>query len=170
MSGHRDAGFDALMLPFLDDVFEFARHLTGNVPAAEELAQDAFARAFEAFHRFLPGTSPRAWLFTIARNLHFNDQRGQRRHPTVSLEEHHEADAVVEEARDDRTPELDQAIARLPVKLREVVVLDLQGLTCREIGGVVNCPAGTVMSRLHRARQLLRGLLEVEVHARRGQG
>jgi RNA polymerase sigma-70 factor (ECF subfamily) len=166
MSGHRNVAFDAAVLPLLDDVFDFARHLTGEHAAAEELAQAAFARAFEAFHRFRAGTSARAWLFTIVRNLYFNDQRGRRRHPTISLEEVGDLGAALEEPASDQTLELDQAIALLPVKLREVVVLDLQGLTCREIAGVVTCPAGTVMSRLHRARQVLRGLLEVPARSR----
>lgn len=166
MSGHRDAAFDAVVLPLLDEAFDFARHLTREDGAAEELAQAAFARAFEAFPRFHPGTSARAWLFTIVRNLHFNDQRGRRRHPTLSLDEVGELGAAFEEPASDQTLELDQAIARLPVKLREVVVLDLQGLTCREIAEVVTCPAGTVMSRLHRARQVLRTWLEVPSRSR----
>jgi RNA polymerase sigma-70 factor, ECF subfamily len=167
MSGHRRAAFDRELLPLLDEAFDFARHLTHDVDAAEELTQAAFARAFETFHQFREGTSARAWLFTIMRNRHLNEARSVHRHAAVPLELVGEASGALGEALTappespaDATPALDEAIARLPVNLREVVVLDLQGMTCREIGAVVGCPAGTVMSRLYRARQLLRSLLE----------
>lgn len=168
MSGHRNAAFDEAILPLLDDVFDFASRLTRDDRAAEELTQDAFARAFEAFGRFRAGTSPRAWLFTIVRNLHLNAERSRRRHSTVSLDEAGELGSAAEEPEPDGTPALDRAIAKLPAKLREVVVLDLQGLSCREIGAVMDCPAGTVMSRLYRARQVLRELLLAEADSREG--
>jgi RNA polymerase sigma-70 factor (ECF subfamily) len=170
MSGHRNAAFDSNVLPFLDAAFDFARHLTRDPVAAEELTQAAFAKAFETFHQFRPGTSARAWLFTIVRNLHLNSERSRRRHLLVALEDHDEAQTPAEEPVVDATPVLDRAIARLPVNLREAVVLDLQGLSCKEIGAVMSCPAGTVMSRLHRARQLLRGMLEAGGISRGGQG
>jgi RNA polymerase sigma-70 factor, ECF subfamily len=169
MRGHRNAAFDSNVLPLLDAAFDFARHLTCDPVAAEELTQAAFARAFETFHQFRPGTSARAWLFTIVRNLHLNSERSRRRHLTLQLEDLPEAQTPAEEPVFDATPALDRAISCLPVKLREVVVLDLQGLSCKEIGAVMSCPAGTVMSRLYRARQLLRGLLEAGGISRGGE-
>jgi len=169
MSGHRRAAFDREVLPLLDQAFDFAWHLVRDAEGAEELTQAAFARAFETFHQFHEGTSARAWLFALMRNLHLNEARTRHRHPAVSLELVAEASATPAESTPDATLALDDAIARLPVNLREVVVLDLQGMTCREVGAVVGCPAGTVMSRLYRARQLLRASLETEGYSRGGQ-
>jgi len=169
MRGHRNPDFDAAMMPLLDEAFDFAARLTRDDQAAEELTQEAFARAFESFARFTPGTSPRAWLFTILRNLFFNLERGRRRHALVPLEDAPEPSREPKETAD-ATPALDRAIAALPVKLREAVVLDLQGLTCKEIGAIAHCPPGTVMSRLFRARQLLRAQLEAAGLVRGGEG
>lgn len=160
----RDPEFDAVVLPLLGAAYDVALRLTGARAEAEELTQETFVRALAGFDRFRRGTSARAWLLTILRNVHRNRIRSTIRHP-----EQHLDDELVAAPSLDRScapwetltaDDLDAAIALLPLHLREVVILrDLQGLTYKELAGTMDCPLGTVMSRLHRARAELRGVL-----------
>ena len=163
-------GFEQTCLPFLPDCYAFALSLTRRSHDAEDLVQDAFVKAQRAFGTFEPGTNAKAWLFTIVRRLHIDRFRRERLRPTPLPEEE-----LVEMARgagkravepdplpwDDLLPgALEAAVNavpdpfRLPVRLR-----DLDGLTYKDIGAILNIPAGTVMSRLHRGREYLRRLL-----------
>lgn len=162
MTSFRNPAFDAQVLPLLDEVYDLAWQLCRDPRQAEELTQETFLKAFASFEQLRPGSAPKAWLFTIARHLHFNRRRGQRRHPETELEEAKSAVAPEPEApqRERSAQALEEAIAALPVKLREAVVLDLKGLTCKESASVLGCPPGTVMSRLFRARGLLKQALE----------
>jgi RNA polymerase sigma-70 factor (ECF subfamily) len=134
--------------------------------------QETFLRAFRAFHTFDRATNCRAWLFTILRNIVLNRERRQGREVL-------DADATSLEARDgptaewpgERDPEdeylqtvlhgdVDRALRALPFAHREVVILvDLEGLTYKEVAQALGCPVGTVMSRLSRARGVLRRAL-----------
>jgi RNA polymerase sigma-70 factor (ECF subfamily) len=158
-------------LVHLDGLYHVALRLTRNRAEAEDVVQEAFLRAFRSFHRFNPGTNCRAWLFTILRNVFLNRVRTQGRE--ILEAETGGLDQV--EAMNDttvaRNPEeqflqtmlhgdVDRALATLPLLFRETVMLvDIEGLTYREVAEVVGCPIGTVMSRLSRGRALLRRAL-----------
>ena len=160
-----------MALVHLDGLYHVALRLTRNRAEAEDVVQEAFLRAFRSFHRFNPGTNCRAWLFTILRNVFLNRVRTQGRE--ILEAETGGLDQV--EAMNDttvaRNPEeqflqtmlhgdVDRALATLPLLFRETVMLvDIEGLTYREVAEVVGCPIGTVMSRLSRGRALLRRAL-----------
>jgi RNA polymerase sigma-70 factor, ECF subfamily len=172
MSGRTEKDFEALALPYLDAVYDVALRLTGSPSDAMDLAQETYLRAFASFGRFELGSSIRAWLFTILRNAARNLRRDGARHPTEPLDE----ESPAAQAWPDDVPEwsrltpgmLDALIARLPIHLREVIVLrELQGLSYREIASVLSCPVGTVMSRLHRGRGALRKLVLARIEETR---
>jgi RNA polymerase sigma-70 factor (ECF subfamily) len=157
----RDA-FEAEVLAELQTVHAVASHFVGPGASAEDLTQETYARAFAAWDRYSPGTSAKAWLLSILRSQFLRRQRDAGRHPTVELDDElpaHEAEAEPDWAK--VTPQvLDAALAELPLKYREVITLrDLQGLSYRDVGFVLELAAGTVMSRLHRARHALRAVL-----------
>ena len=152
------------LVSHLRPVFDTAVRLCGSRVEAEDLVQEVYERALGATDRLDPAAPARPWLFTILFNLVRNRRRQQGRHPEVELEEDGGlAVAAPEEppAWAALTPEmLDGGVQALPPKLRDPLVLrDLQGLSYREIAEVLGIPAGTVMSRLHRARQRLRAVL-----------
>jgi len=157
-------------LVHLDTLYRSALRLTQNRAEAEDLVQETCLRAFRSFHRFNPGTNCRAWLLTILRHAFLNRIR-QAGHDVLAGESAATAPAAVEAVPAYGNPEeeffqtvlhgdVDRAVNALPLAFREVVMLaDLEGLTYKEIGQVVGCPIGTVMSRLSRARGLLRQAL-----------
>jgi RNA polymerase sigma-70 factor, ECF subfamily len=154
--------FAETVLPHLDAAFNYARWLTKNDADAEDVVQDACMRAMRYFSS-LRDADARAWLFTIVRNVWYS--RVSRRSSvleTPSLE-----DAQDERPDDALDPEerllqqytvarVREALERLPVDFREVVVLrEIEGLSYKEIAAIVRVPLGTVMSRLARARERL---------------
>jgi RNA polymerase sigma-70 factor, ECF subfamily len=163
--------FEQVALVHLNALYRVALRLTRNRAEAEDVVQEAFLRAFRSFHRFNPGTNCRAWLFTILRNVFLNRVRTQGRE--VLETEMGGLDQVEMAADTDvgRNPEehflqtmlhgdVDRALATLPLAFREAVMLvDIEGLTYREVAEVIGCPIGTVMSRLSRGRALLRRAL-----------
>ncbi len=158
----------------------FARRLCRNEAEAEDLVQDTVIKAIRARKQFQPGTHLKAWLIKILRNAFIN--RYHRTAVERSLANAPAADPVVEgwmshaSIRAMRDPEgfalrpelrdaLVAAIDRLPQDFKEVVLLaDAEGLSYREVSEVLDCPMGTVMSRLHRARRLLKA--DLIQHAR----
>ena len=158
------------LLSHLGPVFDTAVRLCGSRVEAEDLVQEVYERALGATDRLDPAAPARPWLFTILYNLVRNRRRQQGRHPEVELEEEADLSADAPEeppAWAGLTPEmLDLGVQQLPLKLREPLVLrDLQGLSYREVAEVLDIPAGTVMSRLHRARRQLRALLAAAISA-----
>ena len=164
--------FRALMLPHLDAAYGFARWLTGADHDAEDVVQEAYLRALRYFDSYAGG-DPRSWLLTIVRNTCFRWLRENRPAQLVPLPDDADAEPLAADPSwlaDGDDPEraliargeralLDRLIADLPPVFREVIVLrELQELSYREIAAIVDAPAGTVMSRLARARrQLQRG-------------
>jgi len=169
--GRRTHEFEATALVHLDALYRGALRLTGNRAQAEDLVQEALVRAFRGFDRFAAGTNCRAWLFKIMRNAFLNRVRAEREAPYDDdfLDAHRPgAEAGFPSG---TTPEeeflqtvvhgeVERALRDLPERFREVVMLvDLEGFTYREVAEALDCPIGTVMSRLFRGRRLLRRAL-----------
>jgi|CXWL01.1.fsa_nt_gi RNA polymerase sigma-70 factor (ECF subfamily) len=168
------AGFEEMALPHLDHLARFATWLTGNDADAADLVQDTYLKALRAWQNLRPDSDVRAWLFTICRNAHRSNHRRHRRSESVGASELEalSAASVFESAvhagvdaqfgRFDLTDALRRELRQLPGSYREVVALvDLEGLSYEEAAGVVGVPVGTVRSRLHRGRRLLKERLLV---------
>jgi RNA polymerase sigma-70 factor (ECF subfamily) len=162
--------FERLAMPLFDSLYNFARWLARDQSEAEDLVQEVFAKALRGFPSFVPGTDFRAWIFRILRNTFLTSQTGLRAKPTMSLDqEEGDTFAVTWE-----TPEslalasatreaLQAALERLPLAYREVILLcDVEEMKYKEIAEVLSIPIGTVMSRIARARKLLRQSLAGE--------
>jgi RNA polymerase sigma-70 factor (ECF subfamily) len=165
--------FEAVMLPHLDALYGAALRMTRNERDAEDLVQDATLKAFRFFHRFEPGTNAKAWLFKILTNTFVNKYRKRQRERSVLDEvEAEEAVTLHSDSPDQRDPEsallgrlvsdhVKQALERVPEEFRLAVVLaDLEDFSYREIADIMECPIGTVMSRLYRGRRMLQRTLQ----------
>jgi RNA polymerase sigma-70 factor (ECF subfamily) len=154
----------------MDAAYNLARWLTGSAADADDVVQDAMLRAFQAFDGFRGGNA-KAWLLTIVRNCWRNRIADVRRrgHLPLPLDEERpiasEApDPEAEAVRASDRRRLDAVIAAMPVEFREVLILrEMEDLSYREIAEAVRAPTGTVMSRLSRARALLRDQWLAEV-------
>src|SRR5712691_4476577 len=155
--------FEAEALPHVDRLFRLARWFEGNRHEAEDLVQETMMQALQSFHRFQPGTNCRAWLVTILQNVRSNRRRARQRSPVVE-----DADdritrtipflAPVPQVLTDQ--DMLAALGRIPAQFQEVIVIcDVEELTSQEIADALAIPLGTVMSRLHRGRALLRSEL-----------
>jgi len=155
-------------LVHLDALYDVALRLTRNRAEAEDVVQEACLRAFRSFDRFNPGTNCRAWLFTILRNVFLNRIRSRGHEvPEAETGGLEQAETTIT-AYTEPNPEerflqtmvhgdIERALGTLPLSYREAVILvDIEGLTYREVADVLDCPIGTVMSRLSRGRALLR--------------
>jgi RNA polymerase sigma-70 factor (ECF subfamily) len=158
-------------LAHLDALYGFAMVLTRNRTEAEDLVQETYLRASRAFGRLLPDSNLKSWLFAVMRNIRLNQvRRAKLTGPLVEL------DAEAEEhwrwpVQKNQDPhfvllqkiqreQIREAVEKLPVHYREVVLLrDFEGFSYQQIATILTCPAGTVMSRLGRARERLRALL-----------
>jgi RNA polymerase sigma-70 factor (ECF subfamily) len=147
----------------LDGLYSFALSLTRDRPAAEDLVQETYVRALAAHRKAAPDENLRAWLFTILHNAWRNERR--RRQPAALEDAPGLAERLVAPGADpegaldrkETRESVRRAIARLPESFREVIVLRLvEGFSYRDLAQILGCPAGTVMSRLARARALLR--------------
>jgi RNA polymerase sigma-70 factor (ECF subfamily) len=159
---------DALALS--DQVYRVARHLVGNREEAEDLVQETYARAFRSWRSFTPGTNLRAWLLRILTNLNIDRGRRQQRQPDQQpLEEgdyflynrlEETTDGVPDEERVvQRLSQNDvvNALSEVPHDFRDVVVLvDIGDFTYADAAHILDIPVGTVMSRLHRGRRILK--------------
>jgi RNA polymerase sigma-70 factor, ECF subfamily len=170
--------FEEEALELSDQVYQVARRLSGSREEAEDLVQDTYARAFRAWRSFEPGTNLRAWLFRILTNL--NIDRGRKIQRTPDQQPLEENDYFLynrlEESGDGNADErrvverLSQndavtALADLPHDFRDVVLLvDLADFSYSDAAQILDIPIGTVMSRLHRGRRILkRNLAEASV-------
>ncbi len=177
--------FEEEALSHLDRLYAAALRMTRNPADAEDIVQEAYAKAFASRHTFTPGTNLRAWLYRILTNTYINAYRKAQRSPQTSGDEDvtdwHLAQAASHDATGLRSAEMEaldlmpdsvvvEAIEQLPEKYREAVLLsDVEGFSYKEIAEIMGTPIGTVMSRLNRGRAQLRGHL-AEYAAERGIG
>ncbi|HEU4338715.1 MAG TPA: sigma-70 family RNA polymerase sigma factor [Planctomycetota bacterium] len=165
--GDRQA-FEELAYPHLDSAYRTALRMTGQPASAEDLVQEAFLRAFRAFSQFERGTNFKAWLFRILTNVFLNDYRKKSREPqSTDFAEVEPADPGTE-TREFKAEEVEairahlgdeavKALDRLPADFRLPFLLStFEGFSYKEIASILNVPIGTVMSRLFRARRLLK--------------
>jgi RNA polymerase sigma-70 factor, ECF subfamily len=172
--------FEEEALSFADQVYRVARRLVGTREEAEDLVQETYSRAFRSWRSYTPGTNLRAWLLRILTNLNLDRGRKLQRTPDMQpLEEgdyylaNKMAEAQGEQALDqDKVVErLSQdsvvtALSSLPHDFRDVVVLvDIGEFSYADAAQILDIPIGTVMSRLHRGRRLLKQQLAEEAVA-----
>ncbi len=171
----RRARFERDAMQYLDQLYSGALRMTRNPEDAEDLVQEAYARAYSSFHQYKPGTNLRAWLFRILTNTYINIYRKRQRRPQEAdgdgLEDWQMARAADHTAtglRSAETEALDylpdsdvkEALAEISEDFRIPVYLaDVEGFAYKEIADILDVPIGTVMSRLHRGRRSLRELL-----------
>jgi RNA polymerase sigma-70 factor, ECF subfamily len=164
--------FEEEALELADQMYRVARRLVGSREEAEDLVQDAYARAFRSWRSFRPGTNLRAWLFRILTNLNIDRGRREQRAPDTQpieegdyylynrLEENGGAtdvDEVVERLSQDS---IVQALSAVPHDFRDVIVLvDIGDFSYQDAAQILDIPVGTVMSRLHRGRRILKQAL-----------
>ena len=174
MHGEKGRLFEETALPCLGALYGFGLLLTGRPDEAEDLVQETFLRAFRFFHQYEHGTNCKAWLFTIMKHTFLNQSTQRARLVLcrdVDPDEEGESQSFGRDAigrssasslRDEVfAKDIEKALALLPETFRLVVVLkDMEGFSYGEIARLLDCPIGTVMSRLSRARDLLRGFLQ----------
>jgi RNA polymerase sigma factor (sigma-70 family) len=170
----RDRIFEEEFLPQIDALYTFAYHLSYNEEDANDLVQDTYLKAYRFIDNYEQGTNAKAWLFKILKNAFINQYRKKAKQPTrVDYEEvttfHDEEDTTYSSYLDLREEmfmgmmgdEVTTAINTLPVDFRVVILLcDIEGFTYEEISKIIDIPIGTVRSRLHRARNMLKEKLK----------
>jgi RNA polymerase sigma-70 factor (ECF subfamily) len=160
--------FEEEALDLADQVYRVARGLVSSKEEAEDLMQDTYARAFRSWRSFTPGTNLRAWLLRILTNLNIDRGRRVQRSPDLqSLEErdyylydrleatgNSDEERVIERLSQD---DIVEALAEVPHDFRDVVVLvDIGDFSYADAAQILDIPVGTVMSRLHRGRRILK--------------
>ncbi len=168
----KDRIFREEALPHLNALYNYARSISYSQEDAEDLVQDTYMRAYRFFHQYTPGSNCKAWLFTILRNLYNTRYKKYKKKPDkVHYEDTDEVyNFMVEgewtsEIGDPESEFFDnilpkrivEAIEELPEEFKSTLILaDLENFSYKEIAEILDCPLGTVMSRLHRARNILK--------------
>lgn len=150
--------YETLVSAHATDLFRFAFRLTGSRSAAEDLVQETYQEAWRGLARLRSAESGRAWLFQILRNRHAHRVRAAKRRPHVTADVDALAETPIDpSSRSSVQDALDELDERFTVPLLMVFV---EGLTCRETAEALGLPIGTVLSRIHRARAALRRTLQ----------
>lgn len=174
----KDEVFEKEFFPLADSLYNFAFHLTYNEDDANDLVQETFMKAYRFINSYEIGTNAKAWLFKILKNGFINQYRKKTKEPTkVDYEEiisHHDAESDRFTGSIDLREEIFQnmigdeisiALNNLPVDFKTVILLcDIEGFSYEEIAKILDIPIGTVRSRLHRARGMLKDFLKVYAH------
>jgi RNA polymerase sigma-70 factor, ECF subfamily len=162
------AAFEELAMPLFDQLYNFAHWLTRDRLEAEDLVQETFVKALRGFSSFRPGTNFRAWMYRILRNTFLTSRAGLSATATVGLD----LDEVADLPGSSESPEtilidqahqaaLQSALEEIPTQYREILLLcEVEEMSYKEIAEVLAIPIGTVMSRLSRARAVLRSALK----------
>jgi RNA polymerase sigma factor (sigma-70 family) len=162
--------FNEEFLPLIHSMYNFGYRLTLDADDAKDLVQDTYLKAYRFINSFQKGTNAKAWLFRILKNSFINDYRKKSKEPGKvdyqEVEAYYNSDEVdrqitpdlrVESLKDMIGDEISNALNSLEVDFRTVIILcDLEGFTYEEMAKIFDIPIGTVRSRLHRARQLLK--------------
>lgn len=167
--------FEEQALPFMDQLYAAAMRMTRNPTDASDLVQETYVKAFAAFAGYRQGTNLKAWLYRILTNTFINDYRKNQRNPYQGsidgMEEWQVGEAISATATTTRSAEAEaidhlpdsaikDALQSIPEEFRLAVYFaDVEGFSYQEIAEIMKTPVGTVMSRLHRGRQMLRKLL-----------
>jgi len=175
--------FESDALPYMRQMFPAALRLTGDRRDAEDLVQETFARAYAKFYQFTPGSSLQAWLYTIMTRTFYSTCRARSRRPaevpSADLLAETDGQPGVSPAKTAEAEALDRlgdspvmrALASLPEQLKIAIYLaDVEGYRCDEIARLTGAPAGTVKSRVHRARKVLRTRLAQRLRETRPHG
>ncbi len=173
--------FNDEIIPHLDALYNFGLRLTSDPNDAEDLVQDTIVKAYRFFSSYEKGTNAKAWLFRILKNSYINNYRKKSKKPHEV--DYDEVATFYETIRDERTEtsdledkmfreliddDLSQALDSIPEDFRTVVLLcDVEDFTYEEIANMLDVPIGTIRSRLHRGRNLLKAQL-MEYAAKRG--
>ena len=179
----RSPEFEKLVLEHLDMLYAVALRLTRNTTDAQDLTQNTVVKALRFHTRFEKGTYIKAWLLTILRNTFINEYRSRARRPTfvelsgleTSTEQAPDPEFNIAKPTDDvdellelLDDEVKEAVLALPPDFRDAVVMaDLRDMSYKEIADIMQCPLGTVMSRLYRGRKILRDKLHEYARNRR---
>jgi RNA polymerase sigma-70 factor, ECF subfamily len=164
--------FEEEALALSDQVFRVARHLAGSREDAEELVQETYARAFRSWRSYTPGTNLRAWLLRILTNLNIDRGRRSQRAPQMTpleANDYYLYDKLAADADGGGAPDEERVVERLsqddivsalsavPHDFRDVIVLvDIGDFSYQDAAQILDIPIGTVMSRLHRGRRILK--------------
>lgn len=171
--------FDGEFMPHIDSMYNFAYRLTFDEDDAKDLVQDTYMKAFRFISSFQEGTNAKAWLYRILKNSFINDYRKKSKQPAkVDYQEVEQfynsedtpkdatVDLRLETTKDMIGDEISNALNSLAIDFRTVIILcDLEGFTYEEMAKILDIPIGTVRSRLHRARNLLREKLGSYAHS-----
>jgi RNA polymerase sigma-70 factor (ECF subfamily) len=158
---------DATLSFYMDGLYGYAMVLTGDATVAADLVQETYVRAMGPRRRLREDSNTKTWLYTILRDIRLNQLRKQRTTPRLLADEN-TADLVIETAKDPHAVHLSkveieqvrEAIMRLPLEFREIILLREYGeFSYKEIAVLLDCPPGTVVSRIATARSKLRTLL-----------
>jgi RNA polymerase sigma-70 factor (ECF subfamily) len=156
-----EASFEQEALPVMRQLYGTAYRITRNMADAEDLVQETYLRAFRAFRGYTAGTNIRAWLFTILYRVRTDQLRRMGRSPrTVTIFDDGPAVAPAQDTFANGHEDVARALSEVPEVFRTAVLLrDVQEFSYDEIAKILDIPIGTVMSRIHRGRALLRKAL-----------